>query len=221
MKIIYYFLIASLVVLTGCGEIDSLSQFSKRKYLKKGPKQNAIEQVIQPELETFAGSELTPESFVKNGTPQFEYVLDIEEEKSKFNKFNDTIITNKGDTFVGKIMYLRDSAITYKFDPKLSDEWESEVLLKDVSYWSSTTKKYSYTSKTYNYDMKRKHNLFKLISLLCFISAPFLIIPMVNSIIFGIPLLLWPIFGIMGWIRSGKYPLWYRVKGSRGKFLSV
>ena len=72
MKPIHYILTCCLLGLVSCGDMDSLSQFSKRKYLKKAPKQKAVEQVIQPKLEAYAGIEMTPEAFVLREIPEID-----------------------------------------------------------------------------------------------------------------------------------------------------
>jgi hypothetical protein len=63
MKVIHYILICCLLGLVSCGCSDNLSSFSKRKYLKKAPKQKNIEQVIQLKEEPLASIELSPETY--------------------------------------------------------------------------------------------------------------------------------------------------------------
>ena len=55
--------------LIGCGEMDSLSQFSKRKYLQKTPKQKTID-LAAVEKEVYASADLTPVAYILEEMPE-------------------------------------------------------------------------------------------------------------------------------------------------------
>ena len=76
MKTVYCILICCILGLVSCGEANNLSSFSKRKYLKKPPKQITVKQDIQPETKTYANAELTSEVYVLDEIPE----VDVDQE---------------------------------------------------------------------------------------------------------------------------------------------
>lgn len=68
-----------------CGEMNSLSSFSKRKYLKKTPKQKAVEKIIQPEAEIYSSNELTPEVYLLDEIPE-------QDDEQKLEESSDLIV---------------------------------------------------------------------------------------------------------------------------------
>ena len=75
MKPIYYILACCLLVFSSCGKMDSLSQFSKRKYLQKSPNQKVKEQEYaqnEPIHEMYASAEMQPSEFMLEEIPELD-----------------------------------------------------------------------------------------------------------------------------------------------------
>jgi hypothetical protein len=121
MKAIYYILILSILGLASCGEMDNLSSFSKRKYLKKAPKQKAvkekktIEYKYKEEQELYAGSELAPEAYlVQEKVLDGNYQEYIEIKSHNFLINTDTVILNNGEVYAGKITDVSNGTVVIK-----------------------------------------------------------------------------------------------------------
>lgn len=69
IKTKYIILIITILTLFGCGSSDNLTAFSKRKYLKKSPKQKKIEQTMPVEAETYAAANLNYETYLIDEIP--------------------------------------------------------------------------------------------------------------------------------------------------------
>jgi len=59
--------------------MDSLSSFSKRKYLKKPPKQKTVEKLKQPATVVYTSNELTSEVYLLDELPELDEIQNIEE----------------------------------------------------------------------------------------------------------------------------------------------
>ena len=77
MKPIHYILICCLLGLSSCGQLDNLAQFNKRKYHKKPPKQRVVGQVITPEADIYASTDITPEAYVLEEIPEIDVEQDL------------------------------------------------------------------------------------------------------------------------------------------------
>ena len=78
MKKANYLLITLIIGLTSCGKMDSLSQFSKRKYLKKPTNQKAIKQAVIGTHESFASTKITHKSIFLEESPVNDYEKEVE-----------------------------------------------------------------------------------------------------------------------------------------------
>lgn len=152
---------------TSCSSSNnSLSQFSKRKYLKKQKSNKAIEKdkierrkntADYPE-DLYAAEELQPEYYLKEevvetnkliipqkrneenniGDAHFEkHLLEL---NSDSLEYNDTIITNSDEIFVCKITSIGNENISYHFDPGSGKKVRRFIPKSRVKYYSSSLK---------------------------------------------------------------------------------
>ena len=77
MNPIYYLLICCFLGLFGCTNSDVLSNFTKRKYLKKTPKQITVEQTCCEQV-AYAGKELEYIDYVLEEIPEVDDAIVIE-----------------------------------------------------------------------------------------------------------------------------------------------
>ena len=98
MKVIYYIVICCLVGVFGCAESEGLSNFSKRKYLKKAPKQKAIEQVYDEPV-TYASMESEYSDYELEKVREVDYEQEMEmlifEETATIDNPNTSIHDNQ------------------------------------------------------------------------------------------------------------------------------
>ena len=114
--------------------MDSLSQFSKRKYLKKQPKQESVEQICQEEPTVYAGTELNSKDYILEQIPEIDVEKAIDYYSTDSLAYNDTIITKSGEVIVCKISSISGPTIFYHFDPKSEKKVRKHIPIANVKY---------------------------------------------------------------------------------------
>ena len=195
--------------------MDSLSNFSKRKYLKKQPnisidtKYYASE--IQAQKELYASSD-------NNSIETFEtQTTYLEEEYTKVaimpndtSEYNDTIIAKTGEVWVCKVTSTKNNKIEYHFDPKGGKKVRRIIPMSKVKSCSKNSNQVNdvnYTNpdeSTSDNNMKRSMHNSVMWSLLSIFPG---------ILLFGIPTLFSLPLAIHGLIKTNKEPEKYSGKG--------
>lgn len=191
IKPIHYILICCLLGLAGCSQSDSLSNFSKRKYLKKAPKQRAVEQVYKEDPTIYAATELSISDYVLEEIPAIDEEPVVEYYTTDSLEYNDTIITNSGEIIIGKVTSVKGPNILYHIDQKNGKKVRRHISVSKVKYCS----KYNAEKESVS-TIHKGVNRMALLSFLCVI--PF------ASLVF--PILLAPILGFIGLNQIKKDP---------------
>ena len=130
-KAIYLLLVIS-VGLTSCGKMDSLSSFSKRKYLKKAPKQKAVEQVYDEPV-TYASTELEYSDYVLEEIPEVDYqVQEYSLGVSKQNKNSHVKYSGNPQAFVIKGKKMIDDLVVRKLAHAMDTNKSKKASEKDL-----------------------------------------------------------------------------------------
>ena len=121
MKNIFYLFLICVLGLSSCGKTDNLASFSKRKYLKKAPKQKApkqkaIEQVILPELEVCASTDITPETNTLEKGPESDLEMVQQYRPVKLNN----VLANAFEPSIDHSMHLSDKVGMHRNKRKIS-----------------------------------------------------------------------------------------------------
>ena len=116
--------------------MDSLSQFSRRKYFKKPPKQKSVEQFSQSQHELYASSEVPQEIYLLEGLQEVDMSLEEIILPTDSSEYNDTIITTGGEVIVCKVTGENSTKIFYHHDPQNGKKIKRAIPLEKVKYKS-------------------------------------------------------------------------------------